>query len=98
MSGPLLDRIDIHVEVPRVEYEKLTNDRLGEPSAHIRARIEKAREVQRQRFEGAVGGANGNVRLLCNADTPALAQSPKQRGAGQRRCKCGSRCGPITDR
>jgi magnesium chelatase family protein len=54
--------------VPRVDYEKLTDDRLGEPSANIRARIEKARQVQRQRFEGAVGGADGNVPLLCNAD------------------------------
>jgi magnesium chelatase family protein len=68
ISGPLLDRIDIHVEVPRVEYDKLTDDRLGEPSTHIRARIERGREIQRQRFEGAVGGANGNVPLLCNAD------------------------------
>jgi magnesium chelatase family protein len=68
ISGPLLDRIDIHVEVPRVDYEKLTDERLGEPSADIRARIEKARELQRQRFEGAVGGANGKVPLLCNAD------------------------------
>jgi magnesium chelatase family protein len=51
-----------------VDYEKLTDDRLGEPSADIRARIEKARQTQRQRFEGAVGGADGNVPLLCNAD------------------------------
>jgi magnesium chelatase family protein len=50
ISGPLLDRIDIHVEVPRVEYDKLTDDRLGEPSASIRVRVERAREVQRQRF------------------------------------------------
>jgi magnesium chelatase family protein len=68
ISGPLLDRIDIHVEVPRVDYDKLTDDRLGEPSANIRARVEKARQIQRQRFAGAVGGANGNVPLLCNAD------------------------------
>lgn len=33
ISGPLMDRIDIHIEVPRVEYEKLTDDRMGEPSA-----------------------------------------------------------------
>jgi magnesium chelatase family protein len=60
ISGPLLDRIDIHVEVPRVEYEKLTDDRLGEPSASIRARVERAREVQRQRF--------ADTSLSCNAD------------------------------
>jgi magnesium chelatase family protein len=45
ISGPLLDRIDIHIEVPRVEYDKLTDDRLGEKSEDIRARVEKAREV-----------------------------------------------------
>jgi len=62
ISGPLLDRIDIHVEVPRVEYEKLTSERLGEPSSAIRARVEGARERQRQRFAG------GDGRVLCNAD------------------------------
>ena len=60
ISGPLLDRIDIHVEVPRVEYDKLTDDRLGEKSENIRGRVEKAREVQRQRFAG--------TSLACNAD------------------------------
>ncbi len=60
ISGPLLDRIDIHIEVPRVEYEKLSDDRLGEPSAAIRARVEAARERQRRRFEGS--------HLLTNAD------------------------------
>ena len=42
ISGPLMDRIDIHVEVPRVEYDKLTDDRMGEPSAAVRQRIERA--------------------------------------------------------
>ena len=60
ISGPLLDRIDIHVEVPRVEYEKLSDERLGEPSVAIRARVEAARERQRQRFAGTA--------LLSNAD------------------------------
>jgi len=60
ISGPLLDRIDIHVDVPRVEYEKLADDRLGEPSARIRERVERARELQRQRLSG--------TGLLCNAD------------------------------
>jgi len=50
ISGPLLDRIDIHVDVPRVDYEKLADDRLGEPSAAIRERVERARAVQRARF------------------------------------------------
>lgn len=52
LSGPLLDRIDIHVEVPRVEYEKLSDNRLGESSQRIRQRVEQAREIQRQRFKG----------------------------------------------
>lgn len=50
ISGPLLDRIDIHIEVPRVDYEKLTDDRRGEPSAAVRDRVERGREVQRRRF------------------------------------------------
>jgi hypothetical protein len=52
ISGPLLDRIDIHIEVPRVDYDKLSSDRLGEPSAQIRERVEAARGIQRRRFEG----------------------------------------------
>jgi magnesium chelatase family protein len=50
LSGPLLDRIDIHVEVPRVNYEKLSDDRLGEPSEVVRQRVEAARQVQQKRF------------------------------------------------
>jgi magnesium chelatase family protein len=60
ISGPLLDRIDIHIEVPRVEYEKLSDDRLGEPSVTIRARVEAARARQMRRFAGTP--------LLSNAD------------------------------
>ena len=50
LSGPLLDRIDIHVEVPRIEYEKLTERREAERSAAIRARVRAARERQALRF------------------------------------------------
>ncbi len=50
ISGPLLDRIDIHIDVPRVDYDKLLADRLGEPSSAIRARVEAARAVQRDRL------------------------------------------------
>jgi magnesium chelatase family protein len=46
----LLDRIDIHLEVPRIEYEKLADRRLGEPSAKVRERVQAARERQSHRF------------------------------------------------
>jgi len=60
ISGPLMDRIDIHVEVPRVDYEKLTAERRGEPSADIGSRVEAARARQTERFSGSS--------LYCNAD------------------------------
>jgi magnesium chelatase family protein len=50
ISGLLLDHIDIHIEVPRVEYVKLSDSRLGEPSETIQARVEAARQIQRQNF------------------------------------------------
>ncbi len=63
ISGPLLDRIDIHITVPPVEFDKLAGDRLGEPSAVIQARVEKARARQRERFGNA-----GITHLQANAD------------------------------
>jgi magnesium chelatase family protein len=63
ISGPLLDRIDIHIEVPRVEYDKLSQDRLGEPSANVQARVETARQRQRRRFEKQ-GGIASNADML----------------------------------
>ena len=50
ISGPLMDRIDLHVEVPRVDFEKLTAVNRGETSAAVRSRVEKARERQNGRF------------------------------------------------
>ena len=50
----------------------LADDRLGEPSADIRGRIEGAREAQKARFEGLRGGPSGNVNLPVNAGMPAL--------------------------
>ena len=50
ISGPLLDRIDIHLEVPRIDYEQLSDRRAGEPSADVRARVQQAREIQTARF------------------------------------------------
>jgi magnesium chelatase family protein len=60
ISGPLLDRIDISVEVPRVDYEKLADKRQVETSAIIRARVQAARQRQLQRFAG--------TKLTCNAE------------------------------
>jgi magnesium chelatase family protein len=65
ISGPLLDRIDIHVQVPPVDYDKLSDQRYGEPSAVIRARVEAAREIQRQRFKT---GGEAETGILSNAD------------------------------
>ncbi len=65
VSGPLMDRFDIHVDVPRVKYEKLTDTRPAESSAQIRARVLAARTVQQRRFQGSHG------RMLCNADMGA---------------------------
>ena len=63
ISGPLLDRIDIHIEVPRVDYEKLSGDRLGETSETIRKRVQAARDIQNKRFSN--GESND---IVCNAD------------------------------
>lgn len=52
ISGPLLDRIDIHIHVPRVEYKDLAHAESAERSVEIRARVEAARQIQRQRFKG----------------------------------------------
>jgi len=70
ISGPLLDRIDIHVEVPRVAYEKLTDDRRGELSARIRERVAQARTAQMRRFSGRGPACNAEmgpaeVREMC---------------------------------
>lgn len=51
LSGPLLDRIDIHIEVPRVDYDKLMDETRGETSHIVRERVEKARQRQQQRYE-----------------------------------------------
>ena len=61
ISGPLLDRIDIFVEVPRVEYEKLTADAAGEESSAVRQRVEQASERQRHRFAGTSVQTNADM-------------------------------------
>ncbi len=80
ISGPLLDRIDVHVEVPRVDHIKLTDSRLGEESSAVRARVERAREIQRRRFAAATGAMTANadmrpaeVRQHCKLDNAGLS-------------------------
>ena len=61
VSGPLLDRIDLHIEVPAVEYRDIASERTEENSEAIRERVEGARKIQQQRF--ASGGINCNARM-----------------------------------
>ncbi len=62
ISGPLLDRIDIHIEVTPVPFEKLSEERKGEPSKAIRERVTKARIVQTERFE-AIDNIHYNAQM-----------------------------------
>jgi magnesium chelatase family protein len=55
ISGPLLDRIDLHIEVPRLAYDKLSSQKVAESSALIRKRVKKAREIQQNRFSNEKG-------------------------------------------
>src|SRR5436190_8313754 len=70
VSGPLLDRIDIHVEVPTVKIEELGKKSSGEPSKTIRARVLQARDRQLERYKSALA-PGGNRRIFKNADLPS---------------------------
>ena len=61
ISGPLLDRIDIHVDVPAVKYKELASKDNGERSDRVRERVVTARDIQMKRFAGRKG-------MYCNAD------------------------------
>ncbi len=76
ISGPLMDRIDIFVEVPPVEYEKLVDEAESEDSAAVRRRVETAREVQAERFDRSAVHFNSEMRAaevwkICNLDNAA---------------------------
>jgi magnesium chelatase family protein len=62
ISGPLLDRIDIHLEVPAVAYGDLVGEQASETSDVVRRRVEQAREIQRERFRG-VRGVHANAHM-----------------------------------
>lgn len=59
ISGPILDRFDMHIEVPTVKYEELSSERSGETSEDIRKRVNKARKIQLERYKG--------LNIYCNA-------------------------------
>lgn len=65
ISGPMLDRLDLHVEVPPVDYNELSSDGSEETSAQIRERVNKARKIQTERYKGT--GITCNARLTPSA-------------------------------
>jgi len=70
LSGPLLDRIDLHIQVPRLPYEDISHQPKGESSREIKNRVEQARNLQRQRFsaeEQASGSHSKPSLVTCNA-------------------------------
>lgn len=73
VSGPLLDRIDIHIETPTLKYKELAEEKLSESSEKIRKRVQKARDMQGQRFKGKRIYGNAymgqkEVRKYCRLD------------------------------
>ena len=78
ISGPILDRIDIHVEVPSLDYDTLADTRAGESSEQIRARVLDAREIMKKRYAGVGIHTNGEltpslIRRFCVLDDDARA-------------------------
>lgn len=77
ISGPLLDRIDIHLDVPAVEVDKLTGETAAESSAIIRKRVEQARKIQLDRFSGSSiltnsEMSNAQIKQFCHITKEAL--------------------------
>lgn len=85
ISGPLLDRIDIHLSVPAVPYAELSASAEAEPSAAVRARVEAARQRQRERFRkepGVRANAHMSVTEHSNAATEEHLKSGQAGGVG----------------
>jgi len=78
ISGPLLDRIDIHIEVPAVKFKELSSAAKGEKSADIRKRVVAARKIQLERFKGMKGLHNNSdmgskeIKIYCEVDQASL--------------------------
>jgi len=81
VSGPILDRIDLYVEVPHVKYEKLTDENIEGSSKEIRERVEKARKIQAERF------VNDNVTTNSEMNIPLIKKHCKTSTEGDRLLK-----------
>lgn len=69
VSGPLLDRIDLHIEVPRLKYEKLAEEKVAESSDKVRKRVQAAREIQYKRFKKTNAEMNSrDIKTHCDLD------------------------------
>ncbi len=79
VSGPLLDRIDMHIEVESIPAERLSQDTPEETSAEIRKRVEAAREIQRKRYEGDPAGIRINAQLGARNLNAACPMEPGAR-------------------
>ena len=78
ISGPLMDRIDIFLDIPRIDYDKLTDEGQSELSASVRRRVQEARQIQLERFKDSALTDNADmtaleIRQFCKVDPPAQA-------------------------
>ena len=77
VSGPLMDRIDIHIEVPAIKFNEISSDTMAEPSSSIRLRVTGARQLQQERFKSDGIYANAqmkprHIRKYCKIDDDCL--------------------------
>ncbi len=94
ISGPLLDRIDIHVEVPTVRYQDLASIGTGEPSAAIRERVEAARAVQQKRFQPPPRSLGSAGQPSSRSHAPAGKEPAPSVSRGRRKTHCNAAMRP----
>lgn len=78
ISGPMLDRLDIHVEVPQVEFSKLSSEEKGESSAEIKKRVNAARRIQTERFKGTSVTCNAKMTPSQTSEFCRLSEAGKK--------------------
>jgi len=78
VSGPLLDRVDIHIEVPPVDYEEISGRKKSESSEEIRKRVNKAREIQNKRFENSSTNCNAKMTPAQTREFCVLSEDAEQ--------------------